>query len=67
MPRPVMTPDTAARVIAQHADACAVATKTLRDALATPGAIPSDDLLHAAKTLEAAGCYVRRAQAKGLI
>lgn len=74
MPRTPLTPVKAqANAISQAQDA-QDAAKLIADILAGTDSFPADRLdlraaavADAAKVLEAAGCYVRRQQAKGLL
>lgn len=62
MPRKALTPETARRQVGAHVKASREALKVLSSPDASDGA-----RMDAAKVLEAAGCYIRRATAKGLL
>lgn len=62
MARTPTTPGQASAKAREHAAVAAAALRTLRDASAD-----ASEFLEAAKALEAAGCYIRRATEKGLL
>ena len=71
MPRQSTTPVTAKANSAFHADQSEAAIATIREILDGKSKLPADkqaEALHAAaKVLEAAGCYIRRQNSKGLL